>query len=236
MDEAQGMSASVDNTAPVTPAPAPQPAEAPVERRFSQVELNGIVKREKDAAIESYKRSQINSSNAASTQPQNHAGLDERYVKDLIAKETQRLQEEARTNDAQQYQQKEAQDIANEFFNKLSTGKQKYADFDDVMDGVDYSKFYNAVHLATKYADNTADIMYELGKDRTKMAAIEQLSRLSPQDAVKQIQRLSAALKANENAAQTKYPNEPLSQIRPGNNGTNDGRLSVSDYRRKYKV
>lgn len=232
IDEAQGMSASVESTAPVqNAAPAPQASEAP-ERRFSQQELNDIVKREKYGAIEDFKRSQ-GSSYKASESP---VALTEAGVKELVAKEAMRLNEEARNNYTRQTQEQEAQSIASEFFNKLATGKERFADFDDVMDGVDYAKFPNAVQLATKYADNTADVMYELGKDRIKMAALEQLSRISPQDAIKQVQRFSAALKANETAKNTRFPREPLSQVRPTNTGTDNGNMSVADYRKKYRV
>ena len=86
------------------------------------------------------------------------------------------------------------------------------------------------------YVDNSHDVLYELGKDRIKMANLETLAHMSPNDAIIQAQRLSQSIKDNEVASKIKTPNEPLSQIRPSNTGTDNGAMSVKDYRAKYQV
>jgi len=69
------------------------------------------------------------------------------------------------------------------------------------------------------------------------MSQLEQLAYMSPKDAIVQAQRLSQSLKDNEAAGKVRMPNEPLSQMRPSNTGTDTGAaMSVTDLRRKYKV
>jgi hypothetical protein len=49
------------------------------------------------------------------------------------------------------------------------------------------------------------------------------------------VQRLSQSIKDNESAGKMRHPNEPLSQMRPSNTGTDNGAMSVKDYRSKYR-
>ncbi len=128
----------------------------------------------------------------------------------------------------------EAERTASEFFGKLATGKDKYQDFDQVIGGVkDWGKLAPAVGLANM-VDNTSDVMYDLIKNPTKIAQIHALTQISPDLALAEVQRMSQALKINEDAAKAKMPNKPLSQMRPSNTGTDSGVLSVSDYKQKY--
>lgn len=93
------------------------------------------------------------------------------------------------------------------------------------------------MQLLADHIDNSHDVLYEMGKDRFKMSQLEQLAYMSPKDAIVQAQRLSQSLKDNEAAGKVRMPNEPLSQMRPSNTGTDTGAaMSVTDLRRKYKV
>ncbi len=129
-----------------------------------------------------------------------------------------------------------AQRTVQNFYSKTQTGKEKYQDFEAVTGDIQLARFPNVVRLLGDHVENADDVLYELGKDRTKMAMIENLAALSPQDAIKQTQRLAASLKENNDAKRMRIPNEPLSQMRPSTTGTDSGALSVSDYRKKYKV
>ena len=61
----------------------------------------------------------------------------------------------------------------------------------------------------------------------SKMANLETLAHMSPNDAIIQAQRLSQSIKDNEVASKIKTPNEPLSQIRPSNTGTDNGAMAL---------
>jgi hypothetical protein len=237
-----GISSSVNS-----PASAPVATSASEERSFKQSEVNDIVKRAKNDAVETFKRVQSEQpqyaqqkygETAQQSQPvQTSPGSpgDDHYRK-IAAEEAQRLRDQW-VKDAQTRAEAEnAQRTVQAFYNKISPGREKYEDFDKVTSDIQYAKFPNVIQLLADYVDNSHDVLYELGKDRIKMANLEVLANMSPQDAVIQAQRLSKSIKDNEEATNTKHPNEPLSQLRPSNAGTDSGVMSVKDFRKKYKA
>ena len=177
------------------------------ERLFKQSEINDIIKREKYGAVEDYRREQAKRSDQSSqrdtdynsNQYQNqNRNLSDQDVRRMAAEESHRLRDEWIADTQRKSAEEGAQRLVNEFFTKLSAGKDKYQDFDKVVADVDYGSFPNSVQLLNNYIDNAPDVMYELGKDRSKLALLEQLSNMSPRDAVVQIQRLSQSIKDNE--------------------------------------
>lgn len=222
-------------------------SQAPEEKLFRQSEINDIVKRAKYGAVEDYKRKVVerpdyvrqkesdgNSLNQETSFARNPS-LTHDDVRRMAVEESQRLRDEWIQSAQMQEQQQQAQKIVQDFFTKLSTGKDKYQDFDSVVGDIDYGRFPNVVQLANNHIDNTHDVIYELGKDRSKLALLEQLVHMSPRDAIVQIQRLSQSIKDNESAGKMRQANEPLSQMRPSNTGMDNGALSVKDLRLKYR-
>ena len=220
------------------------PVQSSDERIFKQSEVNDIVKRAKYGAVEDYRRLQSEQpsyarekqENVSRDTSQSQRAPSENDIRKLAAEETQRLRDqwvqEARTKS----ETDSAQRIVQSFFNKIAPGKEKYQDFEKVTGDIEYARFPNTVQLLAEYVDNSSDVLYELGKDRFKMAQLEQLAMLSPKDALVQAQRLSKSIKDNESVANVKVPNEPLSQMRPSNTGTDNSVLSVKDLRAKYRV
>jgi hypothetical protein len=256
MTEANGMSQSSDTsssqtvTSSSTPQAAPQaPAPVSEERSFKQSEVNDIVKRAKHGAVEDFKRMSqerpdyVQQKHGETATPQNnqqYAGNNnapnEEAYRRIAAEEAQRLRDtwvkEAQSKSEAEYAQRTVQ----QFFNKVSTGREKYQDFDQITGDVALARFPNVVQLLADHVDNAQDVFYELGKDRTKLAVLEQLADMSPTDAVVQVGRISQAMKDNEAASKARIPNQPLDQLRPSNTGTDNGVMSVKDYRAKYRV
>lgn len=245
-DLAQGdvQSSSTLSSAPIENSTSAQ-TSAPVERTFKQSEVNDLIGRAKYEAVERHKRDSSISAHQQpaqaqqpSYQPQNtnQTYLSPEDVKRLAAEETQRLRNEWIGEAQRNQQQQEAQRIAGEFFSKIDAGKTKYNDFDSVMGEVNLGNIPNTVALANNF-ENTADIMYELSKNPAKIGNIEHLMTIDPKLAMAEMRRLSASLKNNEQAANYRSPNEPLSQLRPTSAGAEkSGPLSAADYRRRYKV
>ncbi len=242
----QGMDTSVSLP---TPSQAPQAPSAPTpseERMFRQSDVNDIVKKAKYGAVEDFKRLQTEQPSYAQqkfgdaqnpssqSQQPNQSIPQEDTIRRMAAEEAQRLRDQWVQDATMDAQKQEAQRIVSEFVQKLSTGKDKYADFEQVTGEMDLANFPNVVSLANG-VDNTADVMYELGKDRVKMASLQMLAERSPRDAFTQMQRLATSIKDNQAATKVRSPNEPLSQLRPSNIGTDNGDMSVSDYRKKYR-
>ena len=92
------------------------------------------------------------------------------------------------------------------------------------------------LQLLAEHLDNSADVLYEFGKDRLKMAQLEQLSYMSPKDAIVQAKRMAESIKDNASANRYRVPNAPLSQQRPSSVGTDSGGvLSMKDLKAKYR-
>lgn len=246
MDSSIGMNSGTDNTTlpeltshtdSSVGQPAPVSSQAS-ERLFSQSELNDIVKRAKNEAVDRDRRAREQSSYDTGSVSQSHATVDrnEDAIRKIVAEETQRQREVFEQQTRQRTEQEQAQNIVNKFWNKVSTGKDKYQDFEKVTGDIEYARFPNTVQLLADHIDNASDVLYELGKDRFKMAQLESLSYLSPRDAIIQAQRLANSIKENEEAAKVKLPNEPLSQMRPSTTGLGSSDSnSFRDLRSKYR-
>ena len=252
MDTANGQ-AQGDTSSPglTSSAPAaqsqPAPAQSSDERVFKQSEVNDIVKKAKYGAVEDYKRVATEQPDYASrkygegaqtqqpTQPQSMAPNEDTYRK-IAAQEAQRLRDEWVQEARTKSEADNARSIVQTFWNKLAPGREKYQDFDKVTSDIEYAQFPNVVQLLAQHADNAHDILYAFGNDRIKMSQLEYLASKSPRDAIVQVQRLSQSIKDNDATSKIRVPNEPLSKLRPSNLGTDNGVMTVKDYRARYKV
>lgn len=253
-----GESQSSSNFAgvPVTPSSTQSTAPAEAERTFKQSEVNEIAARRASEAVDRFKRE---SSIASHQQPQqqpnvqqnpqyngqqqqpHNSGMSHDEVRRMAAEEAQRLRNEWIQESHRNAEEQNAHRIASEFFTKIDAGKSKLQDFDKVMADVDLRSIPYHVQLANM-VENTAEVMYELAKNPSKIGAIQNLIDIDiragrqPKLALSEMRRLSQSIKDNEKAGNFKSPNEPLSQMRPSSAGTDKGVLSVSDYKRKYRV
>lgn len=216
------------------------------ERVFSQSEVNEIVKRAKHGAIEGFKKLQ-------SDQPQYAAqkygetslsapNLNDDHIRQLAEEAAVRHIDKVRQEALNKSQEEMAQRVVQNFWAKTQSGKEKYQDFETVTRDIPLGIFPNVVQMLAEQIENADDVLYDMGKSLTKMAAIETLanqeikSGLSPASALRELKRLANSLKENNEAKNIRVPNEPLNQMRPSISGTDSGAMSVSDYRKKYKV
>ena len=136
---------------------------------------------------------------------------------------------------AQQKQQEEyAQRIVQNFWQKVTPAKEAYQDFDNVTGDLNLQSFPNTVQILAEHVENTGDMLYELGKDRLKLAQLEQLANMSPNDAIVQAQRLSKAIKERKESQNAQNPKAPLSQLQPNVQGNTSGVMSWKDLERKW--
>ena len=187
MESAQGMGQGQDTQASLSSPGLPQgtqahtaPAEAP-ERTFRQSELNDIVKRAKVDAVDHYKRLQTEQpayfqqkyGDTAKTDFPSQSqpvSVQEHDVRRLAAEEAQKLRDTWLQEAQQKSQADAAQKTVQNFWNKVQPGKEKYQDFEKVTGDIDLGRFPNVVQLLGDYLDNSHDVLYELGKDRIKLA------------------------------------------------------------------
>ena len=262
--ESQGLSNFESAPVQTSSVPSPAPAETR-ERSFSQSEVNDLVGRSRHEAVERYKRetSMMSHQPTPQHQQQGHIpsyqpqyqppqpvqeprynGLSEQEARRIAAEEATRSRNEWHEENVRRSEEQNAQRIASEFFTKVGAGEGGVQAFDKMVNdaGVDLRAIPFHVQLANM-VDNTREVMVELLKSPTKIGQLQGLIDIDlragrqPRLALAEIKKLSESIKSNSQAANFKSPNEPLSQMRPSNAGTgNQGALSVSDYKRKYRV
>lgn len=262
MVNGESQSSSNFTQSPVTSS-TPSPATTE-ERTFRQSEVNELVGRAKNEAVERYRRESSMSSHTPSQSQQNayqpqyqqpyapqpqvqqsqYNGMSEQEYRRIAAEEAQRSRNDWIAENARQTEEQNAHRIASEFYQKVGAGEGGVQAFEKqcAQAGVDLRSIPFHVQLANT-VDNTREVMMELINNPVKIGQIQNLIDIDlragrqPQLALAEIKRLSTSIKTNEQAANFKSPNEPLSQMRPSNAGTgNNGALTVSDYKRKYRV
>lgn len=254
MNSGQDVSSSAQSMVPSS-EPTSSSSDVTNEKTFTQNDVNEIVKRAKNEAVERDRRLRVEqpdyaqkkyegsfqqdqSSSAQSFQNnQSRNNFNDDQIRQIVAEESKRQREAFEKETLQKQQQEHAQSIVSKFLSKIEAGKTNYQDFDSVTGDIEFARFPNTVQLLAENVDNVADVLYDLGKNRFKMAQIESLSYLSPNDAVKEIQRLASSIKENQEASKVRLPNEPLSQLRPSTTGTDNGNTrSVADFKRMFRV
>lgn len=231
------------NSAPVESAS--QTSATPAEKFLPQSHVNDIVGREKSLAhdkgyergkreaMESLQKSQPSQSTPSAI-PSGTAMSEDQYRR-IAAEEAQRVQVAKEQEYLQRSNEAQIQQFVQQFDAKLAPGRSKYDDFDAVLGTVEFGNAGHVIVLAQSL-DNTADVMYELAKNRPQdLVNIELLAEKHPKQAEAAMRRLSESIKVNQTAANMKRPNEPLSQISPSNTGIDSGSehsMSVSDFRK----
>jgi len=220
------------------------PNQSQDSRLYTDDEVNRIAAKKKNDGYEKgFKDAAAQYQPQAQAIPQQNYGqqqqvggmnqMSEAQVQQMIANHHQNLLA----------QQQQAQDVASAnhlaqtYFSKLQPSKGKYSDFDDVVGKLNYQApgMANIVHAATGL-DNTGDVMYDLSKNPEKLASMMLLAERQPAIAQQKLQSLSASIKQNEAAQNVQMPDEPLSQNKPSNVGSDTGKLSMRDLKAKYRA
>lgn len=220
---------------------APVTESAPTEKMLRQSEVNDIVGRvrqemrqEANAKMDEFRRQQ---EAPKQTQSNSQHDFSEERFRKMAAEEAQRLRDEWMTDAQQRADEQAAQRIVKNFYDKMEAGKGKYDDFEQTTGDIDLRRFPNTVHMLAEHVDNAHDVLYELGKNRSKMAQLELTARDFPQEALYDLKRLSESIKKNESTGHHREANAPLSQTRSSGTGTDSGGiLSMRDLKAKYRV
>ncbi len=206
---------------PKAEIPIETESRVPDEKIIPQSVVDDVVKQAKYQAYEQGKKA---AKEELAQQPVNpptqvSAPLTTEEVRNLIVNHTE-----------QQANELYAQQIAQQFLGKLTAAKDKYPDFEESLATLEVHKFPEIVQLANNF-DNTADIMYELAKNPTKAVLLKQCAQFNPNLVTIEIQRLSDSIKQNQTAKQASSVQPPLSQIKPSLTKTDNGPITVRDYR-----
>jgi hypothetical protein len=202
----------------------PAAAQAPAEKTLKQSEVNELVGRIKH---EAYQRGLQEAAQKAPqpihTQNIGMGGMGEAVTPDKIKEMvSQGIQE--------QQSRLAAQQIISQFAGKMQRGMGKYSDFEKVVAPLQLQTIPQLVELSNAF-ENTDEIMYDLGKNPSKVANLLTLSAVAPHLAHAEMQKLSESIRQNEEAAKQAAVKAPLSQVSPSNVGTDTGKTTIRDLR-----
>jgi hypothetical protein len=215
----QGMQPEMAQQAPVAPPIA--------EKMLPQSEVNELVGRVKASAYEKAMRDVqgMGGMSQGGAQQVAQGALSEEQVRQMMRDEAQKI-------NAQQAQMLEAQRIVGEFAGKMDLGKDVYEDFEDTVKQLDLRTIPEIVQLANSVG-NTADIMYDLGKNPYKIANLKVLMQTSPHLARAEMNRLSQSISTNKQAVSQVSTREPLSQMKPSTGSVDSGPMTLKDMKRQ---
>lgn len=213
----------------VAPAESQQTAPA-AEKMIPQSQVSKIAAREAREAAEKARaevRAQYERSQNQQTGSPNLGGIQQHSQDDI----RRMIQEEA----YKMSQHAMAQQIEKDWLSTMNAEKDKDPEFAELYDELNIEAHPDLV-LWVNGMDNKAAIVKDIAKNPGKFSSILMLARSgSPELAKKELNKLSVSIKANEEAQKQAKVDAPLSQMKPSNIGTDNGEMSVSDYRLLFK-
>lgn len=217
---------TVSNDTPSVQSAEPSTPSAPTEKRIPQSEVDKLVVGVKKGAYEKAERDMMAERQKQSeAQPsQDNVSLDD--MRKIANEEAEKRSEIYR-----------GQQIINDFSQKILDGKNQYTDYEEVVAPLRLAETMNESTFAAFIRNandmpNPADMLYDIGKNPSKLAQLTNVLRETPHLAPQAFKRLSDSIVANKTAADAKKVNEPLSQVKNSYTGTDSGDGTVADYRK----
>lgn len=230
---------NTDVTQPVVDA-QPEP------KIMQQHEITALVSGEKKKAYEKGRQeakaelmAQMQGQNAPMPNPQNFAQTDnDSRLRQIALEELNRQRAIEQANWEAQQREQAGMKILSELKMKTDAAKSKFDDYEKVVksDFGNFSKTHEVLSLANQF-DNAGEMLYDMGKNPSKMLQISLMVRMGMEDAAyAEMKRLSDSIKVNEMSANLPKPKMPLSQVNPSNIGVGktDDRVSSNDFLGSY--
>lgn len=238
MDNEQSVDTGLQNQVPVEQPVQTQsesvttesPKQAPVEKMFTQSQVQAIAAKEKrvaeeraEARIRSEYESRMTQSATQQPQTQSIGGIQQ-----TSPEEIQRMIRQEAFNMSREHRAKE---IEQNWYSAMDAEKIADPEFADLYDAIGIEQQTGLV-IAMAGMENKAQVVKDLAKNPSKYANILTLANGgSPKLAQMELNKLSASIKANQDAIKQPKVDAPLSQIRASNIGGDDGNMSTTDFR-----
>ena len=218
---------------------------APVqEHMVPQSEVDKLVvatKRETaekfERAAEAQARNQVEKSPVSAPAPVNPGiggmpVIDSRKIRDEVLGEIRGEFEAKQRQYDEQNKRQRAEEFVTEYEGKLSAGRERYDDFDEVIANIDPNEFVDVIMLANS-TEGTADIMYELANNPQKLVQVAQAARTSGKQAQRIVNEIAKSIKLNRDATGNKSTtNQPLPRGKPSTAGTSSSELkTIADFK-----
>ena len=206
-----------------------QPVQAPAtEKLLPQEKVNQLVGEAKQRGYEKGRaefESQRQSVPQVGNQPQNPQ-MDENYLRDFMAKELAKRDDETRQQELMRQQESEGRRILTELAGHRDAAEAKYPDFKEATQWMNLNdRKLSDVLVAINGVENAPDLIYDLAKNPDKAA----LYNNAPDSAKPMlIRKWSESVKVNQQASGQRLPNAPLKQITPSNVGLDNGKQALT--------
>lgn len=206
--------------------------EAEETKTLTKTQLTDLVKKERFRAAEKA-RAETEAKYQAEMQaqqgqmPQFDPAEMRRQVKEELISDIQAAHAEAE----KERQTQEMRTLYDQYQLKMGKGSQLFDDFEEIMGDFEPGSFPDATMLAAQM-DNTAEIMYELTRNPSKLQDIDSLARKSPKLAMKELERLEGSINQNLQAkVNTVSAPQPLSKIKSSSVGADTGKMTLKDFK-----
>ncbi len=214
------------------------------EPKYNDIQVNDIVKRERNRAYEQARREMETAMSQQQAQPQQPqmpsqgmGGMPQGFDQNQIAQQASDMALERLFNKAQEEQKREREAHAQKeyelFLDKMRDGKERYSDYDDTVKKFKVDSFPKVAALAHEF-ENTGDIIYDLAKNPLKIAQLQTLLEGDPELAREQMKALSDSITDNIKAKEEHVTaREPLNRLKssPGA-GAHSGQMGLKDFKR----
>lgn len=217
---------NVSTDTPSTESSLPSTPSAPTEKMISQSEVDKLVVGVKKGAYEKAERDMMAERQKQSADQPSQDAVSPDNIRKMINEEAKKMAEIHR-----------GQGIINDFSQKILDGKEQYEDYEEVVaplrlaETMDEGTFASFIRNANDIP-NPADMLYEIGKNPSKLGELTRTLKETPHLAPQVFKRLSDSIIANKEAVSAKKVKEPLSQVENSYTGIDSGDGTVSDYRK----
>jgi len=189
---------------------------APNSEVIAQDKVNYLVSQAKQAAYEKGRQEALAE---AQKMQQSEPKISEEKLNELVDQKLNAIQ-----------QQYTVQQIVGKHNQAMEQGRQTYADFDEAAGNIDFSATPGWLPVLNNVS-NSADVVYELGKDPDKFSRIHALvatGQLKQANAL--VKKLSDSIAENKKAASQPKESapEPLSKLKPSTASVDGGQMTAS--------
>jgi hypothetical protein len=202
-------------------------------KTFTQDEVAKLTGRIRDETRqEYYERGKRDALSTQVSTPNPQAQQSQSSMGGMVQLTPQQLEEMVERKITERSSSEAAKQRAYSFTNKLLAAKDKHPDFEETVAALNLPENLNIVKWADNL-DNTADVIYDLGKNPAKYAHILMLNQTAPELAQRELSKLSSSIKDNDKAKSQSQSPKPLDQLTPSNAGTDNGKHTIRDLRKQ---
>jgi len=211
--------------------------------RFNQIQMNDVVKRERERAYEKGRLAAMQELQAQQQQQQQPQGQSLGGMQQFSQEDIERMIQEKATQATQEHIQSQLaelkqQQMVNSFVQKMEVAEQQYPGLEQELNELNYNdpRIHAFIGMVNDF-ENTGEIMKEVLDNPYKLSQILSDIQSQPYLAQKNLQKLSASIKQNQQAkAEEAQARDPYSQLKPSTSaGMDNGSMSVSDFRKMFK-